>query len=121
MNSTFANTSPGSVSASKSAAPLAGGPGVTSTVNDGGGSNAANTYFGSMSPITGAGPFLITDTTSLQAQTGMAMQSGFANSFVTGPISAATPEVGSLTMMGAGLVFLSLIAGSTRLRKRVKS
>jgi hypothetical protein len=121
MNSSFGNTAPGTVSASKSVAPLAGGSGVTSTVNDGGKSNVTGSYFGSMSPITGAGPFLITDTTSLNAETGSVTESGFANSFVTGPLAAVTPEIGSLTMMGAGLVFLGLIASSTRLRKRVKS
>ena len=121
MNSSFSNTAPGSVSASKSAAPLAGGPGVTSTVNDGGISNPLGTYLGSMAAITGSGPFLITDTTSLQAQTGAVTQTGFANAFVLEPLTSVTPEVGSLTMMGSGLIFLSLIASSARRRKRVRS
>jgi hypothetical protein len=120
MSSTFGNTSPGSASASKTAQLLTGGPAITSTVNDGGVSNALGTYNGTVMPVTGAGTFLITDTTSLQAQTGMVTQSGFGNSFLLSPGSTATPEIGSLAMIGSGLVFLSMVANSTRKRKRAK-
>ncbi|HEV1284527.1 MAG TPA: hypothetical protein VNU44_04425 [Bryobacteraceae bacterium] len=120
MSSTFGNTAPGSASASKTAQPVGGGSAITSTVNDGGISNSQGTYSGAVMPVTGAGTFLITDTTSLQAQTGSATQSGFANSFLVSPGATATPEIGSLTMIGSGLVFLSMIASSTRRRKRGK-
>jgi hypothetical protein len=79
MSSTFGNTSPGSASVSKTAQLLSGGPAITS------------------------GTFLITDTPSLQAQTGSVTQSGFANSFFLTPASTATPEIGSLAMIGSGL------------------
>lgn len=120
MSSTFSNTAPGSASASKTAQLVGGGPAITSTVNDGGISNALGTYNGVVMPVTGAGTFLITDTTSLQAQTGMVAQSGFANSFLLSSATTATPEIGSLAMIGSGLVFLSMIASSTRRRKRAK-
>jgi hypothetical protein len=120
MSSTFGNTAPGSASASKTAQPVGGGSAITSTVNDGGISNSQGTYSGAVMPVTGAGTFLITDTTSLQAQTGMVTQSGFGNSFLISSAATATPEIGSLAMIGSGLVFLSMIASSTRRRKRGK-
>jgi hypothetical protein len=120
MSSTFGNTSPGSASASKTAQLVAGGPAITSTVNDGGVSNVLGTYNGTIMPVSGVGTFLITDTTSLQAQTGMVTQSGFANSFLLSSGTTATPEVGSLAMIGSGLVFLSMVASSTRRRKRAR-
>jgi hypothetical protein len=118
MSSTFGNTAPGSASASKTARLLSGGPAITSTVNDGGISNALGTYSGAVLPVSGVGTFLITDTTSLQAQTGSVTQSGFANSFFLTPGSTATPEIGSLAMIGSGLVFLSMVASSTRKRRK---
>jgi hypothetical protein len=118
MSSTFGNTSPGSASASKTAQLLSGGPAITSTVNDGGISNALGTYSGAVMPVSGVGTFLITDTTSLQAQTGSATQSGFTNSFLLTPASTATPEIGSLAMIGSGLVFLGMVANSTRKRRK---
>jgi hypothetical protein len=121
MGSTFSNTAPGSVSASKSVQPLIGGPSVSSTVNDGGVSNAMATYNGLLMPVSGVGPFLVTDTTSLQAQTGSVTEAGFANSFNVGGVGTPTPEIASLAMIGSGLVFLSLIASSTRKRRRAKS
>ena len=120
MDSTFGNSSPGSASASKTAQLLTGGPAITSTVNDGGVSNAMGTYSGTIMPVTGTGMFLITDTTSLQAQTGSVTQSGFANAFLLTPGTAETPEVGSLAMIGSGLVFLSMVASSTRRRRKAK-
>jgi hypothetical protein len=119
MDSTFGNTSPGSASASKTAQLLSGGPAITSTVNDGGGSNALGTYSGIVMPVTGSGTFLITDTTSLEAETGSVTQSGFANAFLTSA-STATPEVGSLAMIGSGLVFLGMAGNATRRRKKAK-
>jgi hypothetical protein len=120
MAATFSNTAPGSVSASKSVQPLAGGTTISSTVNDAGVSNVMGTYNGLLMPVSGSGVFLVTDTTSLQAQTGSVTEAGFANSFVVGP-TTATPEIASLAMIGSGLVFLSLIASSTRKRRRAKS
>jgi len=119
MDSTFSNTAPGGVSASKTAQLPTGGA-ITSTVNDGGVSNAMGTYFGSVMPVTGVGTFLITDTTSLQAQTGSVTQAGFANAFLLTPPTAATPEVGSLAMIGSGLVFLGMAGNATRRRKKAK-
>jgi hypothetical protein len=121
MSSTFGNTAPGSASASKSAQPVGGGPAITSTVNDGGISNLLGTYNGAVIPVTGSGTFLITDTTSLQAQTGSVTQSGFANSFLVSSGTTATPEIGSLAMIGSGLVFLSMVASSTRRRRRANA
>jgi hypothetical protein len=121
MSSTFSNTMPGSISTSKSIQPIGGGTTVTSTVNDGGTSHAMGTLSGLVMPVSGVGAFLVTDTTSLQAQTGSVTQSGFANSFILTPISSATPEIASQAMIGGGLVFLSLLANSMRKRKRAKS
>jgi len=118
MSSTFSNTSPGSASASKTAQLLSGGPALTSTVNDGGISNALGTYSGTVIPVSGVGTFLITDTTSLQAQTGAVTQSGFANSFLLTPGATATPEIASLAMIGSGLVVISMVAGWTRKRRK---
>jgi hypothetical protein len=121
MNSTFSNVGPGSVSASKSAQLLVGGPSVSSTVNDGGVSNPLGTYNGVIMPVTGTGRFLITDTTSLEAQTGSASQSGFGNVFILAPSgSTSTAENGSLAMIGSGLVFLSVLASTTRRRRNAK-
>jgi hypothetical protein len=36
-------------------------------------------------------------------------------------ISEATPESGSIAIIGSGLIFISLVAGSTRKRKRTES
>jgi len=121
MSSTFANTMPGSVSATKSIQPIGGGTAVSSTVNDGGTSHALGTVNGLVMPVSGVGAFLVTDTTSLQAQTGIVTQAGFSNSFILGPIVAPTPEIASQAMIGGGLVFLSLLANSMRKRKRAKS
>jgi hypothetical protein len=113
MDSTFSNTAPGSVSATKTAQLLGGGPTYTSTVSDNGVSNVLGTQTGTVMPVAGTGTFVITDTTSLQAQTGAVAQSNFANSFVLSP-ATNTPEVQSLAMIGSGLVFLGLISASTR-------
>jgi len=120
MSSTFSNTMPGSVSATKSIQPVGGPILVSSTVNDGGTSHAMGTLNGLVMPVSGVGAFLVTDTTSLQAQTGSVTQAGFANSFNIGPV-ASTPEIASQAMIGGGLVFLSLLANSMRKRKRAKS
>ncbi len=121
MSSTFSNTMPGSVSATKTIQPVGGPILVSSTVNDAGISHALGTLSGLVMPVSGVGAFLVTDTTSLQAQTGSVTQVGFANSFNIGPISTATPEIASQAMIGGGLVFLSLVANSMRKRKRAKS
>jgi hypothetical protein len=118
MDSTFGNTSPGSASATKTAQLQTGGPMVTSTVSDGGISNPTGTYTGTLMPVSGVGTFIITDTTSLQAQSGSVTQSGFANSFLLNAASTTTPEPRTFATIGAGLIFLSLIASSTRKRHR---
>jgi hypothetical protein len=48
-------------------------------------------------------------------------QSGFANSFLVSSGTTATPEIGSLAMIGSGLVFLSMVASSTRRRRRANA
>src|SRR5260370_42376959 len=121
MNFTFRKTMAGSVSATKSIQPVGGPILVSSTVNDAGVAHALGTLNGLVMPVSGVGAFLVTDTTSLQAQTGSVTQVGFANSFNIGPISTATPEIASQAMIGGGLVFLSLVANSMRKRKRAKS
>lgn len=121
MASTFSNTNPGDVSATKTAQLLAGGPEFTSTVSSGGASNVMGTYDGGLTPVSGTGTFMINDTTSLQAQSGAVTQVGFENSFVLTPGDAApTAEVGSLIMLGSGLIFLGLLGTSAGARKRVK-
>ncbi len=121
MASTFSNTSPGSVSTTKTAELLGGPTFSPSTVSDGGVSNAMGTYSGTLIPVSGVGTFFITDATSLQAQSGSVTQTGFENSFLLTPASTTTPEVGSLAMLGSGLVFLGLIASSTRKRRRARN
>lgn len=120
MGATFSNTAPANVSASKSVQLLAGGPQITSTVNDEGISNALGNHLGTLMPVSGVGTFLVTDTTSLQAQTGSVSEASFTNSFFLGPQTVPTPEIGSLLMIGTGLVFVSALASSTRRRKRAK-
>ena len=120
MSSTYGNTMPGSISASKTIQPVGGGPMVTSTVTDAGTNHVMATYNGLVVPVSGVGAFLVTDTTSLQAQTGVVTEAGFANTFNIGPF-APTPEIASQAMIGGGLVFLSLLANSMRKRKRAKS
>ncbi len=129
MNAAFSNTAPGSASATKTVEPVGGGTAVTSTVNDGGVSNPMGSYNGSPMPISANGPVLVTDTTSLQAQTGSVTESSFMNSFVQSAASgggggggtvAAVPEMQSYAITGAGLVFLSLIASSRRKRQRAR-
>lgn len=118
--STFSNTTPGSVSTTKTAQ-LEGGPTFApSTVSDGGVSNPMGTYDGVLIPVSGVGTFVISDTTSLQAQTGSVTQAGFDNTFDLAASNATTPEVGSFVMIGSGLVFLSVLTGSNRRRKRTK-
>ena len=120
MASTFSNTSPGSVSTTKTAQLIGGPTFAPSTVSDGGVSNAMGTYNGAIIPVSGVGTFLITDTTSLQAQSGSVTQAGFENFFDLTPASnAATPELGTLVLLGAGLIFLSLTGRATR-KRRVK-
>jgi hypothetical protein len=46
---------------------------------------------------------------------GITPNASFANS------SEATPESGSIAIIGSGLIFISLVAGSTRKRKRTES
>ncbi len=119
MASTFANTGTGDVSSTKTAQLTGGGPEFTSTVSNGGAQDPMATYNGAMIPVSGAGTFVITDTTSLQAQTGSVTQAGFENSFVMAD-AAPTAEVGSLIMLGSGLIFLGLLGTSAGARKRVK-
>jgi hypothetical protein len=121
MNSTFGNTSPGSASATKTAQLLGGGPTYTSTVSDGGVSNPLSTYDGLVIPVAGSGTFLVTDTTSLQAQSGAVSASGFINAFNISTPGAvdpplATPEAQTLLTVGSGLVLMGLVISSRRKR-----
>jgi hypothetical protein len=122
MASTFANTGTGEVSSTKTAQLMGGGPEFTSTVSNNGAQDPMATYNGGLASVGGgAGTFVITDTTSLQAQGGTATQAGFENSFLMGPgTTAPTAEVGSLIMLGSGLIFLGLLGTSAGARKRVK-
>lgn len=121
MDSMFSNTSPGSASATKSAA-QGGASTAVSDVSDEGTSNPMGLYLGNLAPVSGnpQGTYLITDTTSLQAQDGGSVtQSSFNNDFVLlAPRQTSdTPEVGSYAMIGSGLVFLGLFANTTRKRR----
>jgi hypothetical protein len=122
MDAAFANTQPGSVSSTKTVQPVGGGPTVTSTVSDDGASNPLGEYDGATAVITGHGPFLVADTNSLQAQlNGIATEASFTNIFDLQTGSTTTPELKSFAMIGSGLVFLSLVASSTRKRQKFNS
>jgi hypothetical protein len=110
MESTFSNTTPGSVSATKNAQAVAGGTIFTSAVTDGGISNMANTYLGPVTPITGGtAPFNVQDAISLQAQSGSVMDGGFANAFVTSSgVTTTAPEPSESILIGSGILLISL-------------
>lgn len=113
MGETFSNTTSGSVSATKNAQ-IASGPVFTSTVTDGGVSNSANTTLaGNLATTSGTGIWTITDTVSLQAQTGSATQNSFENLYSS---AAATSVPEPSTMLIAAAVLLGL--GMVRRRRR---
>src|SRR5262249_44529538 len=115
MASTFSNTNPGSASATKNAQLLSGGTIFTSTVNDGGISNPLNTYTSPMIPVSGTGVWIISDTTSLQAQTGGAVtQSGFANLFTLQATPTSVPEPMTALIIGSGLICVGLVSRRRR-------
>jgi hypothetical protein len=108
MNETFSNTSPGSVSATKNAE-IGTGPVFTSTVTDGGITNPANTTSnGNVEPTSGTGVWSITDTISLQAQTGSATQNSFENAYVLTASTTAVPEPSMLLACGVILLMLGI-------------
>jgi len=113
--SDFSNTSPGSVSATKNAQLLGGGPIYTSTVSDGGVSNSLSNVSGTVASVAGSGTWVISDTISLQAQTGgVVTQAGFTNLFDETP--ATTGEPLTAFLVGTGLFGLGFGA---RRRKRL--
>jgi len=115
MDSTFNNTVPGSVSATKGAQLQTGGSVFTSTVNDQGLNNASVNHLGNVALTSGNGVWVITDGVSLQAQSGgSATQTNFENLFTLNPVSANTPETTSMLMMGTGLIGLSLLSRRRR-------
>jgi len=117
MTSTFSNTTPGSVSATKIAVPNSGGTTFTSAVNDGGVNNVNNTYLGPVMAIGSTGAFSIRDTISLQAQTGAVTDTGFSNRFVTAPI----PEPPASILIGGGLLLISSLVRRVSSRRRMNA
>jgi hypothetical protein len=121
MGETFSNTSPGSVSATKNAE-IGSGTTFSSTVSDGGLNNpTGTTSTGNVTPTTGTGTWNITDTVSLQAQSGSATQNSFENLFTlaaAGPNSTA-PELPTGAMIGSALLLFGLI--SRRFRKSTEA
>jgi len=117
-DSTFSNTTPGSVSATKSVQLQSGGTVFTSTVSDQGTShNPSATLPGSIVPVTGSGTWVIADTISLQAQTGgLVSSSGVENLFVL-TATSGTPEPLTAFMIGSGLLCLGLVAPRRRSTK----
>jgi hypothetical protein len=119
IDSSFANTTPGSASVTKNAS-LSGGGSFTSTVNDQGVSNAQSNHVGNLVATTGTGVWLISDGTSLQAQVGGSVtQVNFENLFTLTPsVTTGSPETGTILLMGTGLICLGLLF---RKRQNVKS
>jgi hypothetical protein len=110
MESTFGNTTPGSVSATKNAQAVGGGTIFTSAVTDGGVNNANNTYLGPVTAVTGGtAPFNVQDAISLQAQSGTVMDGGFANKFVTSSTTTSAPEPSDSILVGSGILLISLL------------
>jgi len=119
MGETFSNTAPGGVSATKNAQ-ITGGSMYTSTVNDGGVSNPAGTTLsGTPVATSGTGTWNITDTVSLQAQTGSATQNSFENLFVLAASSTSVPEPS--TMLACGVIMLLMGVALKRRRKSGES
>jgi hypothetical protein len=117
MTSTFSNTVPGSVSATKNAQANSGGTIFTSAVSDGGVNNVSNLYLGPVTAVGATGAFSIRDTISLQAQTGAVSDTGFSNRFVT----AAIPEPPASILIGGGLLLISSLVRRVSSRKRMNA
>jgi hypothetical protein len=110
MASTFSNTNPGSVSASKNIELETGGPIFTSAMTDGGVSHPLATYNGPVTPVSGSGTFIVNDAISLQAQAGAVSDSGFTNTFNLGVSSiTATPEPAASLLIGSGLLLFGAL------------
>jgi hypothetical protein len=115
MNSNFANSTPGSASATKNATLLGGGPTSTSTVSDQGSSNALGNHAGNLASTTGTGVWLIGDATSLQAQTaGSVTQANFENLFTLAAAQTGVPEPVTGVLIGSGLLCLGLVSRRKR-------
>jgi len=120
MGSTFGNTTPGSVSATKNAQ-TAGGPIITSAVTDNGITNAFGTFSGPVTPVTnGTTPFNVLDAISLQAQSGMVSDAGFKNSFTLSPagVPGSAPEPPASILIGSGLLLISGLVRKISRRRR---
>jgi hypothetical protein len=120
MTSTFSNTTPGSVSATKNGQALTGGTLFTSAVADNGMNNVSNTYLGPVTAVTnGTTAYDIRDAISLQAQTGSVTDSGFANDFVTSVVTTTTPEPPASLLIGGGLLLISSLVRRVSRNKRM--
>jgi hypothetical protein len=128
MTSTFSNTEPGSVSATKIATAGEGVinfPTFASAVTSNGVSNVNNTYLGpvtAVNPSGSADDFSIQDAISLQAQTGSVSDTGFANIFVT-RLSADlnAPEPPASILIGGGLLLIGSLVRRVSSRKRMNA
>lgn len=110
MGQTFSNTAPGNVSATKNAQLLTGGAIFSSTVDDEGMSNPANTTLFDPTgpePVSGIGTWSIQDTVSLQAETKSATQNSFENLFTLS--ETATPEPSTMLLIGSALLCIGLV------------
>jgi len=109
MDTTEVNTNGGGVAATKNAQQISGGTVFTSQASDGGVDHSIPTLItGANTSTSGAGPWNIQDTVSLQAQNGTATQDNFENLY-TLQASTGTPETDTVLLMGSGLLCIGLV------------